>query len=78
MITHENTDISIATVSLLQEMTDVDISTEEEKESLLRFVDAFIAGQGLELIVQNITRLDESNDEDAQGVHNTMAVIENL
>lgn len=57
MITHENTDISIATVSLLQEMTDVDISTEEEKESLLRFVDAFIAGQGLELIVQNITRL---------------------
>jgi hypothetical protein len=41
-------------------MTDVDISTEEEKESLMRFVDAFISGQGLELIVQNIARLGDT------------------
>ena len=57
MITHENTDISIAAVSLLQEMTDVDISSEEEKSSVERFVNTFIEGQGLELIVQNIARL---------------------
>jgi len=80
MITHDNTDISIGAVSLLQEMTDVDLSSEDEDEraSVMQFVEAFIASQGLELIVQNLTRLDESNDEDAQGVYNTMGIIENL
>mgnify|MGYP003386555827 FL=1 len=41
-------------------------------------VDSFLEGQGLELLVQNLTRLDESSEEDAEGVHNTMAVLENL
>lgn len=27
---------------------------------------------------QNLKRLDETNEEDSQGVHNTMGVIENL
>lgn len=34
--------------------------------------------QGLELLVQNLSRLDESNDEDAKGVNTTMGVLENL
>ena len=33
---------------------------------------------GLELLVQNLSRLDESNDEDAQGVNSSMGCIENL
>ena len=33
---------------------------------------------GLELLVQNLSRLDESSDEDAQGVNYTMGCIENL
>jgi len=59
MITHDNTDISIGAVSLLQEMTDVDLSSEDENEkaSVMQFVEAFVASQGLELIVQNLTRL---------------------
>jgi hypothetical protein len=35
-----------------------------------------IIHKGLELIVQNLSRLDEANEEDAAGVHNTMAIIE--
>lgn len=77
MITHENTDISISTVSLLAEMTDVD-SIAEESEKAMTFVDAFVAGQGLELVVQNLSRLDESSEEDAQGVHHSMSILENL
>lgn len=77
MITHENTDISIATINLLQEMTDVD-SVLEEFDKAMEFINAFVAGQGLELIVQNLSRLDENNEEDAQGVHNSLAIIENL
>ena len=34
--------------------------------------------KGLELLVQNLSRLDESNDEDAQGVNSSMGCIENL
>ena len=29
-------------------------------------------------MVQNLSRLDESNDEDAQGVNSSMGCIENL
>jgi hypothetical protein len=44
MITHENTDISIAAVGLIQEMTDVDTILEEE--SAMVFIDAFLDCQG--------------------------------
>jgi len=76
MITHENTDISIASIGLVQELTEPD--TVLEDETAIQLIDAFLEGQGLELIVQNLSRLDESSDEDAQGIHNTMAIIENL
>jgi beta-catenin-like protein 1 len=76
MITHENTDISIEAVGLIQEMTEVD--TIQEEDSAMIFIDALLANQGLELIVQNLSRLDEANDEDAQGVYNSMGIIENL
>ena len=38
----------------------------------------FSRHSGLELIVQNLSRLDESNEEDAQGVHSSLGCIENL
>ena len=44
MITHENTDISIAAVGLVQEMTDVDTILEEEVAMV--FVDALLNSQG--------------------------------
>lgn len=34
--------------------------------------------QGLELITQNLLRLDDSNEEDSQGVFNTLSILENL
>ncbi len=78
LITHENTDISIAAISLLQELTDVDTITEQE-EHTLPFIDALAKEPpGLELLVQNLFRLDETNNEDPQGVHDTFAVIENI
>lgn len=84
-VTHENTDISIAAVSLLQEMTEVD-TINEEPEAALQFIEALRANQGLELIVQNLARLEDTNgsnnnsssEEDSQGVQSSLAVIENL
>ncbi len=39
---------------------------------------SFVSNQGLELVVQNLSRLNEESEEDAQGVFNTLAIVENL
>lgn len=77
LITHENTDISIAAISLIQEMTEAD-TLAEHPDVAKDVITATIKIQGFELLVQNLSRLDETNDEDAQGVHNTMAIFENF
>lgn len=76
MITHENTDISLAALGLLQELLDSDQINEENQSTKL--VRSFVENQGIELIIQNLSRLDESSEEDAQGVQNTLTIIENL
>ena len=41
LLTHENTDISIAVISLLQELTDIDIATESQHQATL-LIDALV------------------------------------
>lgn len=61
-----------------------DVALTEKRQTLLpllcRFADVSSDSdeQGLELLVQNLSRLDESNEEDAKGVNTTMGVLENL
>ena len=50
MITHENTDISIAAVGLVHEMTDVDTILEEEVAMV--FIDTLLACQGIFYLIQ--------------------------
>ncbi|CAM9534144.1 unnamed protein product, partial [Heterosigma akashiwo] len=40
--------------------------------------EALAENQGLELLLQNLARLDEASEEDAQGVFNTLQILENL
>ena len=75
LLTHENTDISISIVALMHDLTDPDTISEAQEEAM-PFVDALIEKQALELLVQNLSRLDEASDEDGEGVHNTMGIIE--
>lgn len=79
LITHENTDISLAIINLFHEMTDVDTIIDELDHALL-FINTLISSQGLELIIQNLNRLDTnaSNEEDAQGIYNSLEIMENL
>jgi beta-catenin-like protein 1 len=76
LISHENTDISIESISLINELTDPEVLLETEEAICL--VDSLVENQGLELLVKNLERLDEADEEDAQGVHHTMNIIENL
>lgn len=67
----------MATVELLQELTDVDILHESE-EGADALIDSLLEHQVIALLVQNLERLDESVKEEADGVHNTLSIIENL
>lgn len=75
LLAHENTDISISIINLLQELADPDVI--EGNEAAFELVKAFETEGGYELLVDNLSRLDESSPEDASGVYNTLSILEN-
>ncbi|KAL1140811.1 hypothetical protein AAG570_000739 [Ranatra chinensis] len=77
LLSHENTDISVAVVDLLQELTDVDILN-ESVEGAEALVESLLNHQVCSLLLHNLQRLDENVKEESDGVHNTLAIIENL
>ncbi|KAK9890502.1 hypothetical protein WA026_010581 [Henosepilachna vigintioctopunctata] len=77
LLSHDNSDIAVATVELLQELTDVDILHESE-EGAEALIDSLLEHQIVALLIQNLDRLDETVKEEADGVHNTLSIIENL
>ncbi|KAF9135587.1 hypothetical protein BGW39_001913 [Mortierella sp. 14UC] len=89
LLTHENPDIAIDTIELLKELTDeevLSVGLEEDQEvagsegeaGMKIFVHGLIDQGLLDLLVQNLGRLDEEETNDRQGVFNTLAVFENL
>lgn len=77
LLAHQNTDISVCVIDLLQEMTDVDI-LHESLEGAEVLIASLRKQQICALLVQNLDRLDESVAEESEGVHNTLAIFENL
>ena len=69
LIIHENSDISVDTLDLLNDLIDPENLTEAELESH-EFIQRLISKElnGLEIIVQNLSRLDEKEETDAQGI----------
>lgn len=82
LLTHENTDIAIDVIQLLQDLTDEDVvemSNENEEESMKALVNTLIENNVLELLVQNLQRLSDSDDQDEMAaVYNTLATVENM
>lgn len=81
LLSHENTDIAIACVKLLNEFTDddqVESTSVEILQSSKLFVDALIKNDLLALLVQNLARLDVARDDDKQGVFDTLSLMENM
>ena len=77
LLTHENTDISIDVVNLLQELTDGDVIGDYEEEAMV-LIDALLEGNVLEMVAQNLTRMDEADNEEATAVHGSLSIVENL
>ncbi|VFR02554.1 unnamed protein product [Cuscuta campestris] len=77
LINHENTDISIDVIGLLQDLTDEDV-LEDNDEPAQVLVDALIENNALELLVQNLSRLSDADPDESAAIYNTLATIENF
>eukprot|EP01018_Ginkgo_biloba_P030882 Gb_25207 [translate_table: standard] len=77
LLSHENTDIAVDVVNLLQDLTDEDV-LEDSDEAAQVLVDALVENNALELLVQNLNRLDENDPDETTAVYNTLATIENM
>ncbi|KAG0029596.1 hypothetical protein BGZ82_007832 [Podila clonocystis] len=89
LLTHENMDISIDAIELIKELTDEEVlslnldedeevSGSEGESGMKVFVAALVKDGMLDLLVQNLARLDEEEANDRQGVFNSLAIFENL
>lgn len=92
LLSHENMDIVIDVVEVIHEFTDEDVGGEDEdeeldedgqvnkqsEETLKALIDSLVANQTLELLVQNLTRMDEKEETDRQGVFHTLGIFENV
>lgn len=81
LLAHENSDIAVDVVSLLAELTDDDAIV-DHRDSAVELVAAIAESNGIELLVQNINRLEtgsgDGNEDDAQGIYASLSVIENF
>ncbi|GBG66651.1 hypothetical protein CBR_g66787 [Chara braunii] len=77
LLSHENTDLAIDVVNLLHDLTDSD-ALEDNEEPALVLVNALVDNNALELLVQNLSRLDERDPDEAAAVFNTLGIVENL
>ncbi|KAI8917996.1 Catenin-beta-like protein [Entophlyctis helioformis] len=81
LLSHENTDVAIAAVGLVDELTDDDVvaqTSQEGQHGMRVLVDALVDADALPLLVQNLNRLNEERSDDKEGIFNTLSVIENF
>lgn len=80
LLSHENADISASACSLLYDLTDADVvdSSEAGAAGAATLAAAIEAAQGLGVLASNVARFDEAVTEEAEAVHNTLGVFENV
>ena len=76
LLAHENTDIAIGVMDVLDELTDENVTADDEQWGTL--VDAMLDADLLDLLLSNLSRLDESDERDREGVYHAMSILENL
>ena len=79
LLAHENTDISVEVIDLLSELTDADLLVElRELAAANTLIAALLESGGVETIVEHISRLDEADADEAEAVHKSLLIVENL
>ncbi len=76
LLSHGNTDIVIDAIEIINELTDEDVEAEQEQWDSL--VDALLEADLLNLLYENILRLNEDIESDRAGIYHVLGVLENL
>ena len=76
LLSHDNTDIAIDAIEIIDELTDEDVEAEQEQWDAL--VDAMLEADLLSLLYENISRLNEDIESDRAGIYHVLSVLENL
>ncbi|CAI4215013.1 unnamed protein product [Parascedosporium putredinis] len=76
LLAHDNTDIAIGVMDVLDELTDENVTADDDQWGAL--VDAMLDTDLLDLLVSNISRLDERDERDREGVYHALSIVENL
>lgn len=76
LLAHENTDIAIDALEILNELTDEDVPAEEEQWGAM--IDACLDADLLGLLLSNLERLNEQEEVDRNGVYHALNICENL
>ncbi|KAK8029929.1 hypothetical protein PG993_011220 [Apiospora rasikravindrae] len=77
LLAHENSDISVDVLEILNELTDND-DVDASQEQWNSLVDAALEADLLGLLGSNLERLDEKEEVDRNGVYYALGVLENL
>lgn len=76
LLSHENTDIAIDAIEIINELTDEDVEAGQEQWDFV--VDALLEADLLNLLYENISRLNEEVESDRAGIYHVLSVLENL
>ena len=76
LLSHDNTDIAIDAIEIINELTDENVEAEQEQWDVL--VDAMLEADLLSLLYENISRLNEDIESDRAGIYHILSVLENL
>lgn len=72
LFAHENIDITIAVLEVLIELTGEDVELKNETDMQI-LIDGFFKDDAIEVMIGNLERLDETKDDDRQGVFHTLS-----
>ncbi|KZP33005.1 DUF1716-domain-containing protein [Athelia psychrophila] len=87
LLSHENADIVIDVVEVVHELTDEDVGNEGEdddedeesaEDALKLLIEGLLENSILELLVDNLGRLNETEESDRQGVFHVLGIFENI
>ncbi|KAI1795224.1 Catenin-beta-like protein [Ganoderma leucocontextum] len=87
LLSHENMDIVIDVVEVLHEFTDEDAGNDQEDEegaegsredALRQLMESLLTNSILELLVDNLSRFNEAEESDRQGIFHVLGIFENV
>ncbi|KAJ3334241.1 hypothetical protein HDU91_002773, partial [Kappamyces sp. JEL0680] len=79
LLAHPNSDIAVSAIGVLNELTDEDVVgegvDEKAQEGIQALATALLSDSILKLVLDVLEKLDESRDDDKEGVFNALSVL---